>query len=102
MIKLKRSPFLPLEGEQPDLYAPVWLSTTLIFLLAVAGNVSAWEHNRGADMTLVMTGVGLVYGYVLTGAALLWGSSKWLGLGIGLVRAFCLYGERKHDARTYP
>lgn len=53
---LKRTPFLPLEGEQSDLYAPVWLSTTLVYLLAVAGNVTAWENNKGANIGLVMTG----------------------------------------------
>ena len=35
-------PFLELIGGKPDLYGPFWTTTTLIFVLAVSSNMSAW------------------------------------------------------------
>jgi hypothetical protein len=92
VLKLKQAPFLAAEGQQPDLYGPVWACTSLVFLLAVVGNIAAWEHSKPPDIRIIMTALGLVYGYVLVGGGALFGASKWLGLGIGLVRAISLYG----------
>eukprot|EP00953_Heterococcus_sp_UTEX-ZZ885_P000625 864-Heterococcus_DN1.PRE.2 len=92
VLKLRQTPFLAAEGQQPDLYGPVWASTSLVFLLAVVGNIAAWEHSKPPDIRIIMTALGLVYGYVLVGGGALFGASKWLGLGVGLVRAISLYG----------
>jgi len=34
--------FYALANDKPDLYGPFWIYTTLIFLVAVAGNLSAY------------------------------------------------------------
>ena len=34
--------FLTLIGDKPDAYGPIWISTTLVFIVAVVSNISGW------------------------------------------------------------
>lgn len=98
-------------GGSPDLYGPVWVPTTLVFLSAVLGNLAGWlswrrAHKGGAgggadhasawyyDVDKVGAAAGLVYGYVGAGGAAVWAAAKWgCGVrGLTLPAVWCAYG----------
>lgn len=99
-------------GGGPDLYGPVWVPTTLVFLSAVLGNLAGWlswrrAHRAGGgsppspdhsawyyDVDKVGAAAGLVYGYVALGGAGVWGAARWgCGVqGLTLPAVWCAFG----------
>lgn len=60
--------FIESLGNNPDLYGPFWLLTTLIFLLSSTGNLSRYFYNWSKDvyifkLELVRYGVLIVYSF---------------------------------------
>ncbi|KAG5178061.1 hypothetical protein JKP88DRAFT_264785 [Tribonema minus] len=92
-LLVRRGPLLTAaEGQTADLYGPIWCSATLIFMLAAAANISGLESGRGPDFRLALSGVGIVYGYMLVGGFGLWAAGKAWGLELSLAHTLCLYG----------
>eukprot|EP01132_Coremiostelium_polycephalum_P002429 gene2429-2999_t len=95
MIPIKFS-FFNLIKENPDLYGPVWVATTLVFVIAVSSNLneyfnsdhSAWE----VDVKKLVYSAIAIYGYSVIIPVVLWGIFKWMKLGIGLLDMLCIYG----------
>ncbi|KAK9875675.1 hypothetical protein WA026_009471 [Henosepilachna vigintioctopunctata] len=69
--------------EKPDLYGPFWVCTTLIFTIAISGNISdylqkadtnyQWRYN----FKLVSYAATAIWIYVLVLPITLWGILKW-------------------------
>lgn len=86
-------------GLRPDLYGTVWVSATLVFVLAAAGNFANFVTNfiHGTPFTYNFNklpfGALAVYLYVLLVPLLLWGALAWIDdYEFSLPQSFCLYG----------
>eukprot|EP00301_Raphidiophrys_heterophryoidea_P027817 c9837_g1_i1.p1 GENE.c9837_g1_i1~~c9837_g1_i1.p1 ORF type:complete len:311 (-),score=55.02 c9837_g1_i1:999-1898(-) len=87
-------------GEKPDLYGPLWVATTLVFCMGVAGNVASalafvasttrteWTY----DFTRVTLAATLVYGYVFVVPLMLWLAMRWYGAKLHLTALWCCFG----------
>ena len=83
--------------EKPDLYGPFWVTTTLIFVTAVAGNfadyLQAPEDVRWAnDIDKVSYSAILFYGYATVVPTVLYWVLSTRGAAIPLLSLVCLYG----------
>ncbi|XP_060531175.1 protein YIPF1 isoform X2 [Cylas formicarius] len=94
---------------KPDLYGPFWISVTLIFTLAISGNVVSYLHHRGPNFHwkynfhLVSYAATTICLYVTVIPSTLWGLLKYTtevvdieGLGDtvtpGMLELICIYG----------
>ncbi|WWC65313.1 uncharacterized protein I303_107930 [Kwoniella dejecticola CBS 10117] len=84
---------------QIDLYGPFWTLTTLILVLYITStSISSITQylsssHANSNLPLLSTAVSVVYFYGLGLPALLWGATKWLGVGEwGVAEALGLYG----------
>jgi len=96
--------FIDTISSNPDFYGPFWIATTLVFILAAAGNLysyftepeptgsegglSRWTYN----LSLVTVGAATIYGYTLVVPLVLWGVLKYLKVPISLLETICIYG----------
>lgn len=91
------------EGVQermPDLYGPIWLSTTLWILIGIIGNaMSKLAHTKSKstdswsyDFTVATVAAGTVYAYVGLMSLMIWGIMKWKAVPASLPDVLCLYG----------
>lgn len=95
-----RKNFLESAGARPDLYGLVWVCSTLVFVLASAGNFTNFvRHFIYKSIPFVYDFNKLPYGalavflYVLIVPLLLWGILAWIDdFELSLVQAYCLYG----------
>lgn len=95
-----RKNFLESAGARPDLYGLVWVCSTLVFVLASAGNFTNFvRHFIYENIPFVYDFNKLPYGalavflYVLIVPLLLWGILAWIDdFELSLVQAYCLYG----------
>jgi hypothetical protein len=90
--------FFELTQENPDLYGPIWIYTTLVLVLAAAGNFAQFLHPN-ADKTVsynydyVPTAAMIIYGYgfvfpiVLTILLKVFGSNS-----TSYIQTICCYG----------
>ncbi|KAJ8622675.1 hypothetical protein MRB53_031204 [Persea americana] len=84
--------------DNPDLYGPFWICTTLIFVAASIGTfVTYLEHKLQKkeweyDINLVTWSAGLFYGYVTIVPLGLYILLKYFSAPSGLVQLWCLYG----------
>lgn len=81
--------------ENPDLYGPFWVATTLIFVMAAAGNFAAWihdENNFHYDFSEVTFGAMAIYGYIVVIPIALWFVCHWLKIPLKLLQILCIYG----------
>ena len=54
--------FFEISRTQPDLYGPFWIYTTLIFMIAAAGNFSRYmAGDKDYDFDFVPIAAGLIY-----------------------------------------
>lgn len=79
-----RTDFIDCLGNNPDLYGPFWLLTTIIFLLSSTGNLSRYFYNWEKDayifkLELVRYGVMVVYSFGFGFPVLLYFIIKFLG-----------------------
>ncbi|CAA6655041.1 unnamed protein product [Spirodela intermedia] len=94
-----RGDFFSKIGANPDLYAPVWISTTLVFMLAALGNCASYlmkkkdpSHQWLFDVAYFNWSAGVVYGYVLIVPAASYFLLQYLGSNGSLIRLWCLWG----------
>ena len=90
------STFLDVVKENPDAYGPWWISTTLIFLMAVTSHMAGlMVHGRDYefDFQVVSIAACTVYTYVaILGAAIFLGLNYWLKTPLTLLQCFCVVG----------
>ncbi|CAL5378886.1 unnamed protein product [Camellia sinensis] len=94
-----RGSFSEKTANNPDLYGPFWICTTLIFVAAAIGTfvtyVAQKIQKKGEwhyDINLVTWSAGLFYGYVTIVPLCLYLILKYFSAPSGLVQLFCLYG----------
>jgi protein YIPF1/2 len=82
----------------PDLYGPIWITTTVVLVLFLSGTLAHY-FNGGElpgggkyDFRLLTGAAGLMYGYTFVIPVALWGALKWWGGEAGLLEVACLYG----------
>lgn len=101
-------PFLSLIASKPDLYGPVWLAATLVFVIGAGSNLASWLSFSGGsvgasaavslwhyDFKALTTALVFVFGYSFGAPAAVWAAMAYLmprGLGLGLVTLTCVYG----------
>eukprot|EP01024_Parvocaulis_polyphysoides_P011376 TRINITY_DN13989_c0_g1_i1.p1 TRINITY_DN13989_c0_g1~~TRINITY_DN13989_c0_g1_i1.p1 ORF type:complete len:333 (-),score=35.98 TRINITY_DN13989_c0_g1_i1:249-1247(-) len=83
--------------EKPDLYGPFWITTTVIFLTAVASSISLALQNKDDqtkdELHSLFVAIGLYYGYVFVVGAVFWGILKLYGSNeASLTNVWCMYG----------
>jgi protein YIPF1/2 len=92
----------------PDLYGPVWIAMTLVFLLAVTSNMhDYWKHKKKqaqappdsveeefeVDFVHLLRASGIVFTFVFGMSTALWLSSNCMGMpGISWAMWTCCYG----------
>ncbi|KAH6777652.1 Integral membrane Yip1 family protein [Perilla frutescens var. hirtella] len=84
----------------PDLYGLVWISTTLVFVIASLGNCATYLMNRKGnpnlswtfDVNYVNVAAGAIYGYALIVPLGYYFLLQYLGSSVSLVRFWCLWG----------
>ncbi|XAR52586.1 hypothetical protein NMG60_11020732 [Bertholletia excelsa] len=84
--------------DNPDLYGPFWICSTLIFVAATIGTFVTYVTHKlqkkewNYDINLVTWSAGLFYGYVTVVPLVLYIILKYFSAPSGLVQLFCLYG----------
>lgn len=84
----------------PDLYGLVWISTTLVFVIASLGNCATYlMHKRSDskslwsfDVSYVNMAAGSVYGYALVVPLVFYFLLHYLGSNVSLIRFWCMWG----------
>ncbi|XP_062156620.1 uncharacterized protein LOC133864339 [Alnus glutinosa] len=84
----------------PDLYGLIWISTTLVFVLASFGNCATYLMEKHSDSTTswsfdvsyVNMAAGSVYGYAIVVPLAFYFLLQYLGANANLVRFWCLWG----------
>lgn len=84
----------------PDLYGPVWISTTLVFLLAAFGNCATYLMQKKGDPSLawnydvnyVNWAACVIYGYTLAVPAAFYFLLRYFGSNVSLIRLWCMWG----------
>lgn len=77
------SDFIQVVNENPDLYGPFWISTTVILALwvtsSIAGSIAAYSSGEeyNYDITLLSFALGTVYIYASAVPVILWGILKY-------------------------
>ncbi|KAJ8436825.1 hypothetical protein Cgig2_032053 [Carnegiea gigantea] len=90
--------FAEMISNNPDLYGPFWICTTLIFIAASMGTIVTYVAHKlknkewNYDISLMTWSAGLFYGYVILIPVCLYFILKYFSAPSGLVQLFCLYG----------
>nr|CAG4648856.1 EOG090X0CJ3 [Polyphemus pediculus] len=104
--------FLPRPGKDsltqfirpsPDLYGPFWVCVTLVFCIAIMGNIADYLHSGGEgqhwryDFRKVSISATTIFSYALLLPMLLWVFLWWRNkqgekVSLGLMEIVCLYG----------
>ena len=94
----RQETFLETIIQKPDAYGPFWITTSLIFTIAVSSNISSWlltwisGQNWMYNFQNVVTLVSIIYGFAIAGPFLIWLLFKNLETPMNLVHLLCLYG----------
>ncbi|KAJ0987817.1 hypothetical protein J5N97_006173 [Dioscorea zingiberensis] len=84
----------------PDLYGPVWISTTLVFMLSALGNCATYLMSSKSeadiawvfDVNYVNWAASVVYGYAIVVPAAFYFLLQYFGTSASLIRFWCLWG----------
>ncbi|CAM9714182.1 unnamed protein product [Ascophyllum nodosum] len=76
----------------PDLYGPVWVSATLVFVLAVVNTARRGVKQDGTEFDLVSTSMYSVLAYVGLGSVGLWAFFRYCSLPLTAAEALSVYG----------
>ncbi|EKD15469.1 uncharacterized protein L3040_001840 [Drepanopeziza brunnea f. sp. 'multigermtubi'] len=93
-----RANFLDVLEGNPDLYGPVWIATTVVFILFLGGTISKYLAETGSehfvyDFRLLSGAAGLIYGYTLIIPIALFLALKYFGSeSANLLECWALYG----------
>ncbi|KAF9676869.1 hypothetical protein SADUNF_Sadunf08G0048200 [Salix dunnii] len=107
VVNRMMSSFYPIGGDffskidaNPDLYGLVWVSTTLIFVLASLGNLATYliqkrtDHKSSwsFDVGYVNAAVFSVYGYAIVVPLAFYFLFRYLGSNPKLIQFWCMWG----------
>ncbi|XP_074312301.1 uncharacterized protein LOC141647849 [Silene latifolia] len=90
--------FTEMTSNNPDLYGPFWICTTLIFIAASIGTFVSYVTHKpqskdwNYDISMVTWSAGLFYGYVTLVPLSLYVALKYFSAPSGFVQLLCLYG----------
>ncbi|KAN0104524.1 Yip1 domain containing protein [Hyaloscypha variabilis] len=93
-----RANFLDVLEGNPDLYGPIWIATTVVFILFLGGTISKYLAETGQghfvyDFSLLSGAAGLIYGYTLVIPVILFLALKYFGSeSANLLECWALYG----------
>lgn len=92
-----REQVLGREGSSPDLYGPWWITTTLVFLVAVTSNLSMYLHADSSedfeyDVNHIARSMSVLYSFVFILPVLLYFAFQCAGVSIPCLDMVCLYG----------
>ncbi|PKI43600.1 protein YIPF1 homolog [Punica granatum] len=84
----------------PDLYGPIWISTTLIFVLASLGNVATYLMEKHTDkstswtfdVSYINVATFAIYGYAIMVPLGFYFLLHYLGSSASLIRFWCMWG----------
>jgi len=97
LLPRPKGAFWELIGANPDLYGPFWIATTLIFTMALTGNLASyfasadkmlWTYNFN-QLTLAGS---VIYAYVTLLPLLVWILLRYYEASKKLVDVLCIYG----------
>jgi len=100
LLPRPKGAFFELVAANPDLYGPFWISTTLIFAMAITGNLASffafhpttenpvWKYDF-SRLTLAGT---VVYSYVTVLPLVFWLLLRYFDASKKLVDVLCIYG----------
>uniref|UniRef100_A0A7S3AJT7 Protein YIPF n=2 Tax=Haptolina ericina TaxID=156174 RepID=A0A7S3AJT7_9EUKA len=100
LLPRPKGAFFELVAANPDLYGPFWISTTLIFAMAITGNLASyfafhptaanpvWKYNFN-QLTLAGS---VVYSYVTVLPLIFWLLLRYFDASKKLVDVLCIYG----------
>ncbi|XP_010262636.1 PREDICTED: protein YIPF1-like isoform X2 [Nelumbo nucifera] len=96
----KRDRDSPLARQRKQIYGLIWISATLVFLLASLGNCATYlihkQTNHSTswsfDVSYVSVAACTVYGYVLVVPTAFYFLLQYLGISASLVRFWCMWG----------
>ncbi|WOL16523.1 hypothetical protein Cni_G25310 [Canna indica] len=86
--------------SNPDLYGPIWISATLVFMLAALGNYATYLISKRSeqssdwefDVSYVNWAACTMYGYAVAVPAAFYFLFQYFGLHASLVRLWCMWG----------
>eukprot|EP00586_Coscinodiscus_wailesii_P017791 CAMPEP_0172505610 /NCGR_PEP_ID=MMETSP1066-20121228/187702_1 /TAXON_ID=671091 /ORGANISM="Coscinodiscus wailesii, Strain CCMP2513" /LENGTH=305 /DNA_ID=CAMNT_0013282289 /DNA_START=195 /DNA_END=1112 /DNA_ORIENTATION=- len=86
-----------LQGKNPDAYGPFWISTTLVFFVAVTSNMSAYLHAEEKDafeydVSHLFRAMTLLYAYTYLLPLLYYFIFNCLSFQMTFMDLVCLYG----------
>lgn len=93
-----RANFLDVLEGNPDLYGPLWIATTVVFILFLGGTISKYLATTGQepfvyDFKLLSGAAGLIYGYTLFIPMALYLALRYFGSeSANLLECWALYG----------
>eukprot|EP00112_Aurelia_sp_Birch-Aquarium-sp1_P026010 Seg897.1 transcript_id=Seg897.1/GoldUCD/mRNA.D3Y31 product="Protein YIPF1" protein_id=Seg897.1/GoldUCD/D3Y31 len=83
----------------PDLYGPFWICATLVFTIAISGNLASYFSSEGVtewvyDFHKVTFAAVVIYGYAWMIPSAIWGFLTWRGnqAGFMFLEIVCVYG----------
>ena len=97
LIPFNKSFYQSIETNS-DLYGPFWIFTTIIFLIALIGNISSYMHSEDKDKFVydynhVPHAIFIIYGFGFGAPFILWIIMKFLfKIDIDLITNICIYG----------
>ena len=106
-----KNDFLDRLNDNPDLYGPFWIASTLVFVSAAAANTAGYiAHHRESsgdywyyDVDKVFGSMAIFFGYVGGAGLVLWAAMKYFFRGTGapsLATIWCIYGTFKDLSLT--
>ena len=90
--------FLSQTAEKPDAYGPFWISTSLLFTIAVSSHISRWlsswmsGQNWEYNFESVVTSASVVYGFAVGAPLVMYLILGHFGAKFKYISALCLYG----------
>ncbi|XP_051555824.1 protein YIPF1-like [Myxocyprinus asiaticus] len=91
--------------SNPDLYGPFWICATLVFAIAISGNISSFLVNKGQpqykyvpDFRKVTMAAAAIYSYAWLVPLALWGFLTWRNrkvtslVSYSFLQIVCVYG----------
>ncbi|KAF9107257.1 hypothetical protein BGX27_008809 [Mortierella sp. AM989] len=95
---LPKDNFLEVMGGNPDLYGPIWIATTVIFVLfvtsSIVDSINAYINKTpySYDIFQLTFAFGTIYTYAFLVPLMIWGATKYFGCQPDLLEMLALYG----------
>ncbi|KAJ1636252.1 hypothetical protein T492DRAFT_960673 [Pavlovales sp. CCMP2436] len=100
LLPRPRAQFFEVVASSPDFYGPFWISTTLVFVIGVSGNLAKWLSFKPSevqpqwtyDFTKLSGASTAIYIYAVAGPLACWVGLRYIQANKQLVDVVCLYG----------